>query len=74
VIQEASLRALQGGVTTDLIFTFVEDLRKDVSVPLVFMTYANVVFSYGAEWFLAASPVSWIDGLILPDLPSEEKE
>lgn len=73
VIQEASLRALQGGVTTDLIFAFVEDLRKDVSVPLVFMTYANVVFSYGAERFISSCARTGIDGLILPDLPFEEK-
>ena len=49
VIQGANLRALSGGVTTDKIFDFVRDLRKDVEIPLVFMTYANVVFSYGAE-------------------------
>ena len=73
VIQDASLRALQGGVTTDLIFAFVEDLRKDVSVPLVFMTYANVVFSYGAERFISSCARIGIDGLILPDLPFEEK-
>ena len=54
VIQGANLRALNGGVTTDKIFAFVKELRKDVSVPLVFMTYANVVFSYGAERFAAA--------------------
>ena len=47
VIQAANLRALTGGVTTDKIFDMVEDLRKDVKVPIVFMTYANVVFSYG---------------------------
>ena len=49
VIQAANLRALTGGVTTDQIFDMVKDLRKDVSVPMVFLTYANVVFSYGAE-------------------------
>ena len=49
VIQAANLRALTGGVTTDKIFDMVEDLRKDVKVPMVFMTYANVVFSYGIE-------------------------
>ncbi len=47
VIQGANLRALQGGVTTDKIFDFVRELRKDVIIPMVFMTYANVVFSYG---------------------------
>ncbi len=74
VIQEANLRALQGGVTTDLIFDFVQELRKDVTVPLVFMTYANVIFSYGAEKFISACERIGIDGLILPDLPFEEKE
>ena len=47
VIQGANLRALQDGVTTDQIFGLVRDLRRDVTIPLVFMTYANVVFSYG---------------------------
>ena len=74
VIQEASLRALQGGVTTDLVFDFVKDLRKDVTVPMVFMTYANVIFSYGAEKFISVCAEIGIDGLILPDLPYEEKE
>lgn len=74
VIQGANLRALDGGVTTDKIFALVRDLRQDVTVPLVFMTYANVVFSYGAERFLANCEAVGIDGLILPDLPFEEKE
>ncbi|MCR5755897.1 MAG: tryptophan synthase subunit alpha [Acetatifactor sp.] len=74
VIQGANLRALQGGVTTDKIFDFVRDLRKDVKIPLVFMTYANVVFSYGAEKFIRTCKEIGIDGLILPDLPFEEKE
>ena len=74
VIQGANLRALSGGVTTDKIFAFVKELRKDVKVPMVFMTYANVVFSYGAERFLSSCKECEIDGLILPDLPFEEKE
>jgi tryptophan synthase alpha chain len=74
VIQEASLRALQGGVTTDKIFAFVRELRRDVTVPLVFMTYANVVFSYGTERFADRCAEVGIDGLILPDVPFEEKE
>ena len=74
VIQAASLRALQGGVTTDKIFDLVRELRKDVTVPLVFMTYANVVFSYGADRFLDNCKEVGIDGLILPDVPYEEKE
>lgn len=74
VIQGANLRALRGGVTTDLIFGLVRELRHDVKVPIVFMTYANVVFSYGGERFLSACQEVGVDGLILPDLPFEEKE
>ncbi|MBR4553977.1 MAG: tryptophan synthase subunit alpha [Ruminococcus sp.] len=74
VIQGANIRALSGGVTTDKIFAFVEDLRKDVSIPMVFMTYANVVYSYGAEKFISACRRIGIDGIILPDLPFEEKD
>ena len=73
VIQGANLRALRGGVTTDQIFDFVRVLRKDVKIPFVFMTYANVVFSYGADAFISACAELGIDGLILPDLPYEEK-
>ena len=74
VIQGANLRALNGGVTTDQIFEFVKELRRDVSVPMVFMTYANVVFSYGVERFISTCRKIGMDGLILPDLPYEEKE
>lgn len=74
VIQGANLRALTGGVTTDKIFDMVRELRKDVNVPMVFMTYANVVFSYGAERFFEACKDIGMDGVILPDLPFEEKE
>ena len=74
VIQAANARALQAGTTTDLIFDLVRDLRRDVRVPMVFMTYANVVFSYGTEKFLAACRDIGMDGLILPDVPFEEKE
>lgn len=74
VIQGANVRALRGGVTTDKIFDLVRELRRDVSVPMVFMTYANVVFSYGAERFISICREIGIDGLILPDVPFEEKE
>ena len=74
VIQEANLRALTGGVTTDKIFDLVRGLPTDVTVPMVFMTYANVIFSYGAERFIKTCAEIGIDGLILPDLPYEEKE
>ena len=74
VIQGANLRALRAGTTTDRVFDLVRGLRRDVSVPLVFMTYANVVFSYGPERFLSTCAEVGVDGLILPDLPFEEKE
>ena len=74
VIQGANIRALRGGMTTDKAFELVRELRRDVTIPLVFMTYANVVFSYGAERFISACSRVGIDGLILPDLPFEEKE
>ena len=74
VIQGANIRALLGGVTTDKIFETVKRLRRDVFVPMVFMTYSNVVFSYGAEKFISVCSEIGIDGLILPDLPFEEKD
>lgn len=74
VIQSANVRALSAGTTTDKIFELVRDLRKTVKIPLVFMTYANVVFSYGSEEFLSNCKKIGIDGIILPDLPYEEKE
>lgn len=74
VIQGANIRALAGGVTTDKIFDFVKDLRGDVKIPMVFMTYANVVFSYGVERFMAKCRETEMDGIIIPDLPFEEKE
>ena len=74
VIQGANIRALAGGVTTDRVFDLVRSLRKDISTPMVFMTYANVVFSYGAEEFLSTCQEIGMDGIILPDLPFEEKD
>lgn len=74
VIQGANLRALQGGVTTDKVFGLVKELRRDVTIPMVFMTYSNVVFSYGAERFMQNCKNVGINGIILPDLPFEEKE
>lgn len=72
VIQGANIRALAGGVTTDKVFDMVAKLN--VKIPLVFMTYANVVFSYGTERFMKRCQETGIDGIILPDLPYEEKD
>lgn len=74
VIQAANERALAGGVTTDKIFAMVRRIRQKTEIPMVFMTYANVVFSYGAERFLRTAAEIGMDGLILPDLPFEEKD
>ena len=76
VIQEANLRALKQGVTTDQVFDLVHRLRTEgkVTVPFVFMTYANVVFSYGIERFMQRCEEVGLDGIILPDVPFEEKE
>ena len=74
VIQEANLRALTGGITTDKVFALVKKLRQTITIPLVFMTYANVVYSYGTERFLTAAAEAGVQGLILPDVPFEEKD
>lgn len=73
VIQGANIRALSGGVTTDKIFDMVRRVRPKLNVPLVFMTYANVVFSYGVERFAKTCAEIGISGIILPDVPFEEK-
>lgn len=73
VIQGANLRALSAGVTTDKIFDMVREIRGDIKQPMVFMTYANVVYSYGTEKFLSICEELSMDGLILPDIPFEEK-
>ena len=74
VIQAANVRALSGGVTTDKIFDMVKRLRQNTKIPMVFMTYANVVFSYGTDRFIQNAASLGMDGLILPDVPFEEKE
>lgn len=74
VIQAANISALAGGTTTDKIFDMVKRIREKSDIPLAFMTYANVVFSYGAEKFIKKASLLGMDGLILPDLPFEEKE
>lgn len=74
VIQEANLRALRGGATTDRIFEMVKRVRDRVEIPLVFAAYANVVFSYGIERFFSTAAASGADGIMLHDIPYEEME
>ena len=73
VIQAASMRALEGGATTDRIFDMVERIRSRSQIPLIFMTYANVIYSYGPERFMERAKECGIYGVILPDVPYEEK-
>ena len=74
VIQEANLRALSGGVTTEDIFRMTAELKETVKIPLLYMTYANVVYSYGTVQFAKKAADAGIDGIILPDVPYEEQE
>ena len=74
VIQDANLRALSAGTTTDKIFDMVRRVRQTVSIPMVFMTYAHVIFSYGADRFLKTAAEIGMNGIIAPDVPFEEKQ
>jgi len=74
VIQEADERALSAGCTLDKLFDTIKEVKDEIHIPMVFMTYANVVFSYGSERFISICKEIGIDGLILPDIPYEEKE
>ena len=73
VIQEADIRSLAAGTTVDQVFDMVRELRKKTEIPLVFMTYANPVFHYGYEKFFSRCQEAGIDGIIIPDLPFEER-
>ena len=72
-IQESSQKALEAGTNLDNIFELVKKVRKTVTIPLVFMTYINPVFSYGYDNFFKQCSLIGIDGIIIPDLPFEEK-
>ncbi len=74
MIQRANVRALSGGVTTDKVFDMVVKIKKNSSVPMGFMTMQTWYFSYGTERFIKTAAEIGMDGLILPDVPFEEKE
>ena len=74
VIQEADMRALEAGTTTDKLFDSVKRIRKETDVPLAFMTYINPIFVYGSEKFIKNAAECGIDALIVPDMPFEERE
>ena len=74
VIQAANERALHAGCTTDKLFDMINRVRKKVSVPMVFLTYLNPIYTYGTSRFMKRCRETGIDGVIVPDLPYEEKE
>ncbi len=74
VIQEANIRALSAGCTTDKIFDMVVSLREKTDVPLVFLAYLNTLYKYGYEDFCRRCQECGVDGVILPDMPFEERE
>ena len=74
VIQEASARALGAGCTVDKLFDMVQRLREKTNIPLLFMTYANPIYAYDKERFVATCKLVGIDGIIVPDVPFEEKD
>lgn len=74
VIQEADLRALSHGLRTDTIFDAVASLRQNTQIPIVFMMYINCIFTYGKDKFFRRCSECGVDGVIVPDLPFEEKD
>ncbi len=73
VIQEANERALSAGCTTDKLFDMVKRARQRVTVPMVFLTYLNPIYTYGKERFMKRCRECGVDGIIVPDMPFEEK-
>ncbi len=72
-IQESSMRALKNGIKIPIIMEMVKKARQMSEVPLVFLAYYNSIFKYGVEKFLEESSKAGIDGIIIPDLPIEER-
>lgn len=73
VIQEANIRSLSNGMTTDGVFDIVKRVRETCDIPLCFMTYANPVYHYGYDRFFAKCEELNVGGIIVPDMPYEEK-
>jgi len=74
VIEAASERALKAGCTVDKLFEMITRIRGEINAGLVFMTYYNPIFAYGVEKFTAKTKACGVDGLIVPDLPFEERD
>jgi len=74
VIEAAAERALKQGCTVDKLFDLVQRIRNEINAAIIFMTYYNPVYAYGVERFTARAKTCGIDGLIVPDLPFEERD
>ncbi len=74
IIQRGAQRALKGGANIDSIFNMVKELRERTDIPLVFLLYYNSIFKYGINKFLDKCKDAGMDGLIIPDLPLEERK
>lgn len=74
VIQEADIRALSGGTTTDKIFDMVKGISDELRIPVAFMTYINPIYVYGVEKFAKRTKECGVAGVIVPDVPFEERE
>lgn len=73
-LQDACNKALENGTTTDKIFTLLNEIKKENNVSLILKTYANVIFSYGSDRFISKCKELNIQGLIIPDIPYEERD
>lgn len=73
VIQSANVRSLSNGCTTDKIFDMIESVKGKISTPIILTTYTNVVFSYGIEKFCERAAQAGVCGIVIPDIPYEEK-
>lgn len=74
VIQAADIRALKGGCTNDKLFDAIKEIKDQVKIPLVFMTYVNAIYKYGTKKFMGRCVECGISGIIVPDCPYEERE
>ena len=72
LISQASFFASEAGITTDTVFDLLTEIKDDISKPLIFLVYYNLVFAYGIDEFIKKCVKSNIKGIIIPDLPYEE--
>ena len=71
-IQKAAIRSLRNHTSISDVLSLIADVRKESRIPLILMTYYNLIFKYGEERFVKDATTAGLDGIILPDLPPEE--